>query len=86
MNLTTNEITAIADAVAVRIGTKGLPSTLTPTQFAEIMGVAHGKVLGWIRNGDLQAINVADDRNRRPRWRILRNQAEAFIRSRSNRN
>ncbi len=42
----------------------------TPPDVAEQYGVNAGKVLGWIRTGELRATNVAANLLGRPRWRI----------------
>ncbi len=51
---------------------------LTPPQVAEMYGVQAGKVIAWIRNGELRAINLATRPRGRPRWRIDRRDLEAF--------
>ncbi len=38
----------------------------------------------WIHAGDLKAVNVAQKRSGRPRWRILDEHLEEFLRSRQN--
>ena len=46
---------------------------MIPTTIAEAArryGVSADKVVGWIRSGELRAINLATRRNGRPRWRI----------------
>jgi len=43
---------------------------LTPPQVARRLAVKPGKVLGWIKSGELKAINVAQRPSGRPRWRI----------------
>jgi excisionase family DNA binding protein len=43
---------------------------LTPPEVARRYGVSAEKVIGWIRRGELRAINLAARRGRRPRWRI----------------
>ena len=43
----------------------------TPPQIAEMFGVDTKKVSGWIKSGELKAVNVAKNpRGERPRWRI----------------
>lgn len=44
---------------------------LTPNQLAKRYGVGIHKVLGWIKRGELRAINVAGDVGKRPQWSIL---------------
>ena len=43
---------------------------LSPPRVAERYGVDPSKVLGWIRRGELRAVNVAAHLGGRPRWRI----------------
>ena len=43
---------------------------LTPPQVARRYGVKAERVIGWIRSGELRAINVASKASRRPRFRI----------------
>lgn len=47
----------------------------TPPQIAKLLGVEDAKVVGWIKRGELRAVNVADKNGKRPRWRIS---SEAF--------
>jgi len=42
----------------------------TPPEVARRLRVNAEKVLGWIRRGELRAVNVADRLGRRPRYRI----------------
>ena len=44
----------------------------TPPEYAEELGVNENKVLGWIRSGELAAVNTAQNRGGRPRWKISR--------------
>lgn len=46
------------------------PRYLTPPEYARRLGVDVGKVHGWIRTGELRAINTAKNGNGRPRWKI----------------
>ena len=50
----------------------------TPPQVARLLGVKADKVLTWIRRGELAAINVADDRLTRPRYRVEPAALDAF--------
>jgi hypothetical protein len=43
---------------------------LTPPQLAKRWGVNTTKVLGWVRSGELRAVNLAARRDGRPRWRV----------------
>jgi hypothetical protein len=42
----------------------------TPPQLARQLGVKPDKVVAWIRSGELQAVNVAQSQDGRPRWRV----------------
>jgi excisionase family DNA binding protein len=53
---------------------------MTPPQVAELMGVNPGKVLTWIRRGELRAVNVSQ--SFRPRYRITPEDLETFKRGR----
>lgn len=56
-----------------------LPVYLTPSDIAASRGVNVLKVLGWIRSGELRAINVATSQSGKlPRWRISPADLEAF--------
>jgi hypothetical protein len=52
--------------------------------FAEEIGVHVEKVLSWIRSKELKASNLSARPNQQPRWKILREDAEAFLRKRAN--
>lgn len=43
---------------------------ITPPELARRWGIGVDKVLGWIRRGELRAINVATTLGIRPRWLI----------------
>jgi predicted site-specific integrase-resolvase len=50
---------------------------------AESLGVHQDKVLGWIKSGDLVAVNVVQDlKAKNARWRIRKEDYEAFLESR----
>lgn len=55
---------------------------LTPPQLARQYGVSTDKVLGWIRSGELRAVNVATRPDGRPRWVIDAADLLAFERQR----
>ena len=55
---------------------------INPPKLAELLGIDVGKVLTWIRNGELQAVNVAESLGGRPRWRISAEAVDAFLRRR----
>jgi hypothetical protein len=56
---------------------------LTTAAIAERFGVNFGKVCEWIRAGELKAINVAQNRSSRPKYRVTQEQLDAFERSRT---
>ena len=64
-----------------------MPSTsyLTPPAIAKRYGVKPAKVLAWIRNGELVAINMAERSGGRPRWHVSPEALEAFELRRSSR-
>ena len=41
-----------------------------PAQVAEMWGISHDKVLGFIKSGELRAFNVASKNSRRPQFKI----------------
>jgi hypothetical protein len=51
---------------------------LRPGQIARRYGVSTDKVRGWIRDGQLRAVNVAADQNGRPRYVIDERDLRAF--------
>jgi len=51
----------------------------TPPKVARELSVRVGKVLAWIRSGELAAVNVAQAVGGRPRWRIRRADLEDFL-------
>jgi excisionase family DNA binding protein len=55
---------------------------ITPPQVARQFAVSVEKVLAWIRNGELRAMNVAQRLGGRPRWRISPAALEEFIKRR----
>lgn len=59
-------------------------SSLRPREIAMRYGVGVTKVLGWIRSGELKALDVstAGDGSK-PRWRVLESEIEAFEKKRS---
>lgn len=54
----------------------------TPPELAERWGVSAPKVIAFIENGELEAINIAHRNCTRPRYRISQEAIEAFERSR----
>jgi hypothetical protein len=55
---------------------------LTPPKIATRLGVAPETVIGWIRDGELIASNVAKRSCRRPRYRVDPADLEAFLATR----
>jgi hypothetical protein len=55
---------------------------VSPPELAARWGVSPDKVLGWIRSGELRAINVARNRHTRPRYLIDQADIVAFELSR----
>jgi hypothetical protein len=53
----------------------------TPRELSRQLRVGVKRLLGWIRQGELAAINVADP-GRRPRYIILPDQLASFLRRR----
>lgn len=56
-----------------------------PSQVAAMWGVAHDKVLEFIKTGELEAFNVASTKSRRPQFKITLAAIEAFQQRRSGR-
>jgi excisionase family DNA binding protein len=54
---------------------------MTPREISRLLRVGIDKVMGWIHAGVLQAVNVG--RLGRPRYVILPEHLEAFVRGRS---
>jgi excisionase family DNA binding protein len=60
-----------------------LAAYLTPPEFARQLRVKASKVIGWIRSGELAAIDTAPRGALRPRYRISREAVESFERRRA---
>ncbi len=56
--------------------------THTPPTIAKMLGIKVDKIHAWIRAGELKAVNVAQNRSGRPRWRVLDEHLQEFLRSR----
>jgi len=54
----------------------------SPPQVAKMFGVSVGKVKGWIKSGQLTAINVADGPKKRPRFMVDQTAITAFEKAR----
>lgn len=50
---------------------------LTPRDLARVLKVSTGKILGWIRRGELRAVNVSD--SDRVQYRISPEALDAFL-------
>jgi hypothetical protein len=64
------------------------PADLTyfsPAELAAMWGVAHDKVLEFIKTGELVAFNVASKRSSRPQFRVTLEAVKAFQERRSGR-
>ena len=55
-----------------------MPGSYTPPAVADRYGVSPEKVIGWIKAGELRAVNVAATTGGRPRWRISEADLLAF--------
>lgn len=53
----------------------------TPPELAELLGIDPKKVIGFIRDGDLLAVNLARTKGK-PRWKISRESFDRFLASR----
>ena len=56
---------------------------LTAPQIAESLGVNPHKVILWIARGELLAIDISQTRAKMPRWRIRREDFDAFLERRT---
>jgi excisionase family DNA binding protein len=63
-------------------GAASLPTMLSTREAAKYWRVTKDKVLGWIRAGFLEAIDVRSSQSSRPQYRIPRAAVEAFNASR----
>lgn len=52
--------------------------TLTVAEIAERYGVSQHTILGWIRTGELRAVDVSRNPGGRPRWRVTEESLAAF--------
>jgi hypothetical protein len=60
-----------------------MTATLSPSEIAKRYACDTHKVLGWIRRGELRALNVATTAGGRPRWRITEEALAVFEASRA---
>ena len=56
---------------------------LSAAALARRLGVAPGKVLVWIRSGELRAVDLAERRGGRPRWKIMPAALDEFLSARA---
>lgn len=59
-------------------------SVFTPPELAREWGVSPDKILGWIRSGELRAVNMAQSQSGRPRYRIDAEAIQDFKAKRAN--
>jgi excisionase family DNA binding protein len=57
---------------------------VTPPEAARELSVCEDTVRLWIKNKQLRAYNLVEDPQMQPRWRIMREDLEAFLRRRAN--
>ena len=60
-----------------------MTTKITPPKLAKMWGVGVGKVLSWVKTGELAAIDVATRRGSRPRYLISWEAIAAFEASRA---
>jgi excisionase family DNA binding protein len=60
-----------------------LRRNLSVSQVAARLYVGDDKIRDWIKNGEMEALNVASRLGKRPRWRISEEALVAFERKRS---
>ena len=68
----------VANPALLLVAAAILTKSVSPSEYAEARGIATDKVLSWIRSGELKAVNVALQRNGRPRYRISLDAIEEF--------
>ena len=51
---------------------------LSPPKVAELLGVGVAKIHYWIEAGELEAVNLASDHGKRPRWGVSLDSVERF--------
>ena len=56
---------------------------LSPGAVARLFGVRDSKVATWIRTGELRAVNLAERRDGRPRYRIAPEALDEFLAARA---
>ena len=58
------------------------PSFLSLPETAKLLRINESKLIHWIRTGELTAIDLSQNRNQRPRWKVSREELDRFLRSR----
>lgn len=58
------------------------PDALEPKDAARVLSVSEDTVLGWIRDRELRAANIASRASARPRWIVTRSDLDAFLKNR----
>ena len=70
----------LADTTTSPVNKSRQPSEiLNPPEVAEMLRVSPETVHGWIRSRQLKAANVAGPGSRRPRWKVKREDLDAFL-------
>ncbi len=52
---------------------------ISANALAHRLGVRHSKIIGFIKSGELEAVNLAADPTGRPRWKIMPEAIEDFL-------
>lgn len=65
-----NELILAVREHSSQVSRQSLAPTFSPGQLAKNLGITVDKVLNWIHNGTLEAIDVSTDQQGRPRYRI----------------
>lgn len=76
-------IAKLEERVGVLEAATKLQKTYDKVDVARRYGVSDTTVLKWLRSGDLKAINVGGDSEKKPTWCILESHLLAFERLRS---
>ena len=58
------------------------PELLTTTEVAERCRVKRATVIGWIKRGDLRAVDIASGKRTLPLYRVTAEDLSAFVESR----
>ena len=56
---------------------------LSAAALARLLGVHPAKILAWIRAGELAAVDLAESRGGRPRWKIMPAALDEFLAARA---